>query len=880
MSIYKNNISKLFTKISFGIFFIFTLLFSPSVFAQIDSKNNSSRDSLQKLIIRKKPKISLDSFKTQRYRIEQDSSKKILIDTSKIKNDSLKNGGLSSELYHYAEDYTEINQKKKFIKLYNKAHIKYKDFELSAGVIYVDYGKKEVYAGRIPDSLGKPSQRPVFVQGSTKTENDSIRFNYETKKALVWNTYTKEGDISLLSEVSKKYNDSVMFVADVKFTTSEDREHPEYYFLAKKGKIVPGKKIIVGTTQMWIEDVPTPFVIPFGFFPLMKTRASGFIVPNFGQSNKGFFLQNGGFYWAVNPYLDLTTTTDFYTNGSYALHLNSRYKKRYRYNGSFTFNYENQISSVIGLPDYSKNTLWNITWDHHKDSKSSPLSNFSANVTFGSSNYYRNSDNYYVARNVNNQLQNNINSSVSYTQNFRNLPVHSTITLSNDQVVSQKKITLTLPQISLNTDRLYPFAKNGVKKNAFQKINLNYTFDAKNTIRTTDSLLFTKRVWEGKEVAARHRIPLKTDIKLFKYFNFQPSINYQKVWALQYIEKRWDPTANNGNGQEIIEEKTGFKSFRSLNMNASLSTNIFGTYLFGDDKKIMGIRHTITPSFSYSYRPKFKQFIKEYEKSPGETVEYTEFDRNMYGKPDITENKNLIMALTQVFEAKYKTKDGKTKRLRFLTISNSYNFLKDSMQLSQFNLTSNFQLTKGLNINLTSVFDPYDLHNGIVSKEFAITNGNGPGRFQSFTLNTGYNFSNKTFEKTSDDKNDKKNQEIKAYYNPINWNLKLTYDFRYTHPAYNPSNPKAITGNTLNFSGDVNFTENWRVGFRSGYDLVNKGFTITTLNFTRDLKSWVMRFDWKPLGRYKSWYFYIGIKSSILKDIKYDKRSEPLRKFF
>ncbi len=880
MSIYKNNISKLFTKISFGMFFLWIFITSTTVFAQIDTKNPKLKESLKNIPVLQKHRINIDSIKNPRQKNIRDSIKKTP-DSLKISQDSISKGGLESKLVHYAEDYTEINQKQKFIKLYNHAHIKYKDFELTAGVIYVDYAKKEVYAGRIPDSLGKPSQRPVFIQGSTKTENDSIRFNYETKKALVWNTYTKEGDISLISEVSKKYNDSVMFVSNVKFTTSEDREHPEYYFLAKKGKIVPGKKIIVGTTQMWIEDVPTPFVIPFGFFPLLKTRASGFIVPSVGESTKGFSFQNGGFYWAINPYLDLTTTADFYTNGSYAFHVGSRYKKRYRYNGSFVFNLENQITSLIGLPNYQKNSLWNIRWVHSKDSKSSPLSNFSANVRFGSSKYYRNSDNYYVAHNVNNQLNNEINSSVSYSRNFRNLPLHLSMSLSNNQKVTQQQITLILPQINLNTDRLYPFAKNGIKKNALQKINLNYTFDAQNTIRTTDSLLLTKRMWEGKEVAARHRIPIKTDIKLFKYFNFQPSINYQEVWALQYIEKRWDPTANNGNGQEVIEQKNGFKSFRSLNMNASLSTNIFGTYLFGDDKKILGIRHTITPSFSYSYRPKFKQFIKEYEKSPGEKVTYTEFDNNMYGRPDTTENKNLTMALTQVFEAKYKTKDGKTKRLRFLTVSNSYNFLRDSMQLSKFNLTSSFQLTKGLNIRLSSVFDPYDIQDGIISKDLAIANGNGLGRFQTFSFTTGYNFDNHSFSKDKNKpKKTSKGEEVKAYYNPVKWNLKLNYDFRYTNTAYNPSSNRSITGNTLTFSGNVNFTENWRVGFRSGYDIVNKGFTITTLNFTRDLKSWVMRFDWKPLGRYKSWYFYIGIKSSILKDIKYDKRREPLRKFF
>jgi len=373
MSVYKFNISKLFTKISLVIFFLLTFFSSTTVFAQFDGIE-------KKLTIKK----NIPDFNKAQKHDTINKNSTVQSDSTQIAKDSLVKSTLEDLLYHYAEDYnTEVNEKKKFIKLYNKAHIKYQDIDLTAGVIYVDYEKKEVYAGRIPDSTGVLTQRPVFKQGNTETENDSIRFNFETKKALVWNTYTTEGEFSMQSELTKKYNDSIIFVKNIKFTTSTDKEHPEYYFLAKKAKIVPNKKIVVGTTQMWIEDVATPLIIPFGFFPLTETRKSGILMPTFADTRYGYSLSEGGFYWAINQYFDLTTTGDIYTNGSYGLKLRSNYKKRYKYKGSLSFSYQNQITSSIGLPDYSKATNWKLIWNHSRDGKSNPLSNFSAKVDFG-----------------------------------------------------------------------------------------------------------------------------------------------------------------------------------------------------------------------------------------------------------------------------------------------------------------------------------------------------------------------------------------------------------------------------------------------------------------------------------------------------------------
>jgi lipopolysaccharide assembly outer membrane protein LptD (OstA) len=875
MSVYKINTSKLFTKISFGIFFFLVFFFNINIYGQIDGIKHklTSPDS-----------IRLNTENIKRQEINTDSLHTVK-DSLVIKKDSLQESTLTSKLFHYAEDYTEVNEKKKFIKLYNRAHIQYEDIDLQAGVIYVDYAKKEVYAGRIPDSLGKLTQRPVFKQGNTETENDSIRFNFETKKALVWNTYTKEGEFGMHSEITKKYNDSVMFLKNIRFTTSTDKEHPEYYFLSKKAKIVPGKKIVIGPTQMWIEDVATPLFIPFGFFPLTETRSSGFLMPTFGDTRYGYSLSNGGFYWVLGPYLDLTTTGDIYTNGSYSLQIKSNYKKRYRFAGGITYSFQNQITSEIGLPDYEKNTSWKLRWQHHTDGKSNPLNSFSANVDIGSSKYYKNSYNYSDVTNINNRMGNELNSSVTYQKKFANLPVNFSISANHSQNVNTGIIKLTLPDFNLNVNRIYPFSRKGKKSNAFQKINLTYNLKTKNEINTTDDLLFTNEMWEKGKIEAIQNIPVKTDFKIFKYFNVHPEIKYTEVWALQSIEKYWDSNANNGNGGEAIKVNKGFQSFRNLSASTGISTVIYGTYFFGKKHKIQGIRHTISTSLNYSYRPIFEQFIKKYyNPNTDEFVEYTIFDNNSYGKPNTTESKIFNLSLNNNFEAKIKTKDGKSKKINFLNINTGYNFIADSLKLTKPRLNSSAKITDGLQINLNATFDPYALNDeGKNIDKFALINSQGIGRIENFSITTGYNFNNQTFtkKKNNQEKEKKKTETEEAFYNNITWDLNIDYNFYYRNKAYHPTNSyfNEISQHTVSFSGKINFSPSWNISYRSGYDLVKKGFTVTQFTFFRDLKSWKISFTWGPM-KPSYWFFNIGIKSSVLQGIKYDKRKEPFKKFF
>lgn len=887
MSIYKNTISKLFTKISFGVILIAFFCNITTGFAQIIEGKKIFPVS-KKTTDFKKNSPEKNILAKQLNTISKDSTR--------VKSDTIqKSGTLKGKITHFAEDYTEVNNQKKYIKLYNKAHIHYEDIDLTAGVIYIDYAKKEVYAGRILDSLGKLSQRPVFKQGNTETENDSIRFNFETKKALVWNTYTREGEFGLVSEVSKKYNDSIMFVKNVKFTTSKDLEHPEYYFLAKKAKIVPGKKIVIGTTQMWIEDVATPVVIPFGFFPLTTKRTSGFILPSFADSRHGFSLTGGGFYWAMSPYADLKVTGDIFTDGSYLMSLSSNYKKRYKFGGNFAFRYNNDITLERGLEGYQKNISWNIMWHHSKDAKSSPLSNFSTNVNFGSSQYFRNTNNYENVINPANTLQNTLSSNITYTKRFTNLPIDFSLSLNHNQNVNTQKIDLNLPEFNLNLSRVYPFSKNGRKQNALEKINLTYKMNALDKISTTDSLLLTSALWEGSRMGVKQYIPISTNMKLFKYFNLQPSINYTEVWLFQSVEKYWDATANNGVGEVITTEKKGFNAFRNIDFSASLSTSLYGTFLFGEQHKIKGIRQTTTPSLSYGYAPiDHAGYTKTYLKL-NEEISYSTLENSIYGLPRMNESKSLSLNVSNQFEAKIKSSDKKDKKIRFLNANFNYNFLKDSLQMSNITLSSSQKITEGLQVNINSSFDLYAVDgNGQNINKLAIGQGQGLGHFKNLNLTSGYNFSNKTFKKKekktnrpnidSPQETTQKEITLDAFNNPIIWNLNVSYTFNYNNKAYAPLSNllfDEISTHTLNFTGNVKFSENWNMRFITGYDLVNMDFTkYNNFTFTRELKSWQMSFTWSPSKNYTSWYFNIGIKSSMLQGIKYDKRNEPFTRFF
>ena len=825
-----------------------------------------------------------------------------------------KKGLLEDILKYKASSYTSINQREEKIYLYNEAQMLYQDMEITAGIIVIDYAKNEVRAKGIADSLGNYEQAPVFKQGGDVVEPDSLIFNTKTQKALIYNSKTEQEGGLIISEITKKENDSVYFVNRAKFTTSDDLENPEYYFLLRKAKIVPGKKVVTGLTNLFIADVPTPIGLPFAFFPLTKKRTSGVLFPSFSEVNdRGYGIQNGGYYFAISDYADLAVLGDYYTNGSYGLRLQSAYALRYKFRGNLSFRFENLITSERGFPDYAKSSVYNIRWSHSQDGKSNPNSRFSASVNLGSSTYYQQSINQLNASNF---LNNTLSSSVAYSRTFQGEPqVNISLTATHSQNTNTETINMTLPTFQGSVGRVYPFApKVGSKKGFIQNINLQYNTRGENRIQTTDSLFFKKEMFEDAKVGMQHTIPLSTNFKLFKYLSFSTSANYQETWTLNTVSKAFDPDL-----QEVITtELNEFDSFRTYNFSASLGTTIYGMFDFGKDKKIQAIRHVMRPSISYNISPAFDQYYETYEvvDADGLTqdeVEYTRFEQSIFGIPGNNFASSVGLSLGNNFEAKVRDRDStateakKIILLNNLNFSTSYNIAGDSLNWSPVRVSGGTQIFDNkMSINFGATLDPYALdNNNNKINTFNINNGGSLFRLTSANLTMNYTLSSKSFEKddnendaaaeesrlsggrdddlfgksedfadrrfNSDKKEKEKPSELFSY--KIPWSLRLAYAVNYNNSRRN----NEISSHSLMFSGDVDISPRWSIGASSGYDLKNKGITYTQLRFERDLLSWRMNFSWIPFSSRSSWNFFIGISSSILKDIKYDKRRTPDR---
>ena len=834
------------------------------------------------------------------------------IDTVKTDTIKPKKETLTSVIDYYGEDYVYLDKKENKVYLFNKAYINYEDMRIEAGYIILDYDKNEIYAKGI-DSAGVYSQKPVFTQANNEVIPDSIRFNMDTKKAIIYNSRSGQDEIKYMAEVTKKVNDSVYFLKNIKFTTSKDIDNPEYYFYTRRAKVVPQKKIITGFTNMYIADVPLPLGLPFAFFPLTSDRASGIIIPSIGDNrDRGFFFQNGGYYFAINDYLDLTVLGDYYTNGSYALRMESNYAMRYKYSGNVSLRYENLINSERGFPDFSESSVYNIRWNHSQDTKSSPSSRFAASVNLGSSQYYSESINQ---TNNASSLINTLNSSISYSKTFDGDPqVNFTVAGTHSQNTNTEEINMSLPNLNASVSRVFPFQpKVGVKKGILENINLQYNLTAENRIKTTDSLFFKPEMFEEAQYGAQHSIPITTNFKILKYLSASMGTSYKETWVFKTIERNYDEEYNDGEGGVVRDTINGFDSYRTYNFATSLGTTIYGMFNFGKDKKFQALRHVFRPSLSYSINPSFDQYYDSYDDPNKEDpVYYSRFEGSLYGAPGRVSSSSLGISTSHSFEAKVRDRDTtaidpkKITLINNLNFSTVYNIAGDSLNWSPLRFSGSIPIVKKLDFNFNGILDPYALDNSNNRiDEFNINNGGSLFRFIHGNISINYSFSSKDFEgkrnneddfdsdtfrnggrpddlfgdstpindRSKYDKEDSRaNNDFEWYNFSIPWDLRLAYTVTYI----NTQRQDEISSHSLMMSSNVEFAPRWKVGVSSGYDFKNKGITLTQLRFQRDLESWRMSFNWTPIGStHTSWYFFIGIKSSMLSDIKYEKRREP-----
>ena len=819
-------------------------------------------------------------------------------------------------IVHVAKDYTIQNAKEKKVTLYNEASITYTDIDLKAGLIIVDYKKNTIYAKGIIDSTGYV-QRPVFKQGGQESEQDSMVYNFKSKKALIYGLKTKQGEMFTYGKKTKRINDSTVFVRNIRFTTSE-KKIPDYYIATDKAKLVPGKKIIVGTSNLVIADIPTPLFLPFAYFPLSETSVSGFLIPAFdtGSSSRGIGMQNGGYYFAISDYMDLTVLGDIYSNGSWGTRISSNYKKRYKFNGSFNFNFENNINGIRGFDNYSKANRFNLRWNHSQDSKGSPNARFSASVNLGSSRFFRESQNQF---NVAQTQTNTFNSSINYSKTFVGTPFNMNLTASHQQNTNTERITMTLPSLSVNMNRIYPFAgKGGVQKTPIQKMGFSYTLQGQYLINTTEEEFLTSKMFETARSGAQHKTGTNTNIKVFRYFTLAPSVNFEETWQFDYINKEYDIEKN----VVVTDTIRGFKSFREYNAGVSLSTNIYGTFNFKKGR-LKTIRHTFRPSVSYSYRPDFKdKYIKQVQRSVDafDLEDYTVFDQGIYGAPSSGISNSIGISINNVLEAKVAPKgpnsdeeDEKITILNNFNFSSSYNIAADSLRWSPVRFSTGTRLFKDkMAINFNGSLDPYQVVASTNGSAIRINKFNDKiFRLTNASLTANYSISSKDFDKDSSgnsknngngaqntvdvigadinptdrfgqknaintDKKDK-NKQAELYNSDIPWSISLAYSASYRD---NGLSPGSVGIHSVVFSGNLELSPKWKMGYSSGYDILGGAFTFSRFNFSRDLDSWQFNFNWVPFGTNSSYTFFIGIKSSTLSDLKWDKNKPPDRRLF
>lgn len=827
---------------------------------------------------------------------------------------------IEAEVEYSATDSVKFTGGKVF--LYGDASVSYQDVLLTAYKIELDLDSSLAYAtGRI-DSTGNEVGLPVFKDPSGEYTMRSIKYNFETEKAIIEHVVTEQGEGYVVSNKAKKLQDNIYCLRNGKYTTCTNHDHPHFYLNLTKAKVIPGKKIITGPAYLVIEDVIMPVAVPFAFVPSSSTYSSGFILPSYGEeSSRGFFLRNGGYYWAANDYFDLSVTGDIYSNMSWGTRVASRYKLRYKFSGNFNFQYITNVTSEKELPDYSKSKDLSISWSHSQDAKANPYSRFSASVNFSTSSFDRNNVGSII--NPRQLATNTKRSSISYSKQWPDSPFSLSANLQHSQNSRDTTIDLTLPNLTLTMNRIYPFKKKdkiGSQEKWYEKISMSYTGNASNRISTKESELFDSSLAQDWKNGIQHTIPVSMNFKLLRYFTLSPSFNYKERWYFKSIEKSYDQERQ----QVVVSDTTqGFNRVYDYSFSVGTQTKIYtffrpSRWLFGGG--IQAIRHMMTPSVSMSYRPDFSDpkygyydWFEYYDPSRDEIVrhDYSIYEGAMYGVPGRGESGSMSIGLNNNIEMKVKSREDSTgfkkiPLLESLNFSTSYNFLADSMKWSRINMSGRTKVF-GTSINFNAVFDPYSIQlneqgNPVRVDRLLWKDKRKIARLENASLSFGLNFGSETFKKKDNkeqnqdsdsqfpDQDDNRETGVEGPPGPqtsgeipryaefsMPWNMSLNYNMRIVQDKFNKERmayDKRFTAD-ISLNGNLELTKKWSVNFSTGYNVDRKEISHTNIRINRDLHCWNMSFNLVPVGSYKSYFFTIAVNSSMLRDLKYEKRSHP-----
>ena len=808
--------------------------------------------------------------------------------------DTIKKSGssfLNEKVKYTATDSMLIDMVNQKAYLFNNAEVLYEDMKMNAGYIEIDFKNNLVHASGTKDSAGKMTQTPVFSNKDGKYDAGEITYNFNTKKGKIKDVITQQGEGYIHGRDIKKDTNNTYYVGHGKYTTC-DLDHPHFYIGAKKIKVIPDDKIVTGPAMLYIADIPTPLAMPFGYFPNKKGRASGIIIPTYGESNNlGFFLRDGGFYFGKNEYFDLALLGSIYANGSFGAKTNTNYKKRYKYNGNLNLSYSRIIEGDRELPNSITRNDFFIRWNHQQDMKAHPSSRFSANVNAGSSSF-----NKYNGGVTGDYLSNTFQSNVSYSKSFTGTPFNFSANARHSQNTITKKMDISLPELALTMNRIYPFKnKNSVKPRWYDKIGISATANARNDINTYDSLLFTNQTLGKMRNGARLNVPISTSLNILKYFTLTPTINTSSTVYFQTIRKRYDPNVN----AIFTDTLTGAQVANDFNASAGLTTRIYGDYYF-KTKRLKQIRHVATPTITASYRPDFSENQYGYYQSVqsdnlGNYQQYSIFQNGVYGSPGAGRSGLIGFTLNNTLEAKKKiqTDSGsvyrKTSLLDNLGVAFSYNMAAKNYQWSTINLNARTKLFRLFDINTIAIFDPYQIDStGTRIERFEWNNGR-IGRLTNANLSVSTslrskdkNNQNKTSKLATQDELDYINKNPNAYVDySIPWSLNVYYNVQYAKVVKQELVGSSIVyilndqyTQSLTFNGDLSITKKWKVSVTSGYDFTRKEMTLTSINVYRDLHCWEMHFNWVPFGFRQSFSIDINVKSSVLRDLKLSRRKD------
>ncbi len=809
--------------------------------------------------------------------------------------------------------------------MYGDGDVKYGDLALQAANIEMSLRDNTVYAVGALDSLGDVVGKPVFTEKGTDYEANTMRYNFKTKKGFLTDLVTQQGEGFVSGGVTKKDENDDYYMGSVRYTTCDDTECPHFYFQVTKAKMRPGKNAVTGPAYMVLAGLPLPLAVPFGFFPFTESYSSGVLIPTFGDDyQRGFYLSDGGYYFAINDNIDLAVTGEVYTKGSWGLSAQSNYVKRYKFSGGFNISYLKSIYGEKGMPDYSKQTNFQVTWTHSQDAKFNPNMTLSASVNFSTTGYTRNDVGSYYS---NAFTDNTKSSTVNMTYRFPGTKWALSTTMNLSQRMQDSTLSVSFPNFTLTMAQTAPFKRKRAvgDEKWYEKIRISYNGQFQNSLTAKQNEFFKKSLIKDWRNGMKHTIPISATFNIGRYINVTPSVSFTDRMYSSKVRRQWDEVR----GIEVCDTNYNFYNVWDFNAGVSFDTKLYGFFkplpFLGD--KVKMIRHVLTPTVSFTASPDFgSSFFGYYghyyrpgaEGADPVKVDYSLFPNPLFGVPGRGKTGAVSVNLANNLEMKVKsdadsTGERKISLIENLSLSQSYNFAADSLRFSDINSSILLRLTKGFNLNLNATWDVYtyalnDAGNPVRVNKLRISQGKGFGRLRSTGTSFSYTINNDTFRRKKDRKKDTDASDPGAessafdaatppipgvdpeedYDNgglsfdsdgymewSVPWSLTANYSISYGYGAFNKQKMEydsRITQN-LSLNGSIRPTANWNFSFTASYDFDARKLAYMNCNISRDLHCFTMTASFVPVGPYKSYNFHIAVKSAMLSDFKYDKRS-------